>query len=82
MQNQTIDQERERLSYRVVEAIADAMDTDVIDLEPPLYSVIDPDALELVFAGSQSVAVRFKYNEQIISVDADRTITIDDMVYD
>jgi hypothetical protein len=82
MKSQTIQQGRENPSYRVVEAIADAMDTDMIDLQPPLYSVIDPTALDLLFAGSRPVSVQFEYEGHIISVDADRTITIDDLVYD
>ena len=82
MNSQTTQQGHEKPSYRVVEAIADAMDTDVIDLQPPLYSAIDPTALDLLFAGSRPVSVQFEYEEYIISVDADRTITIDDLVYD
>lgn len=36
-------------STRVVEALTDAMDVDPADL-PPLYDVIEPDALDSLFA--------------------------------
>ena len=82
MKSQTIRQECEQVSFRVIEAIADAMETDVIDLQPPLYSVIDPTALDLLFSGSRPVTVEFEYEGHTISVDAGRTITVDDTVYD
>lgn len=38
----------DRPSMAVVEAVADVTDTDAIDL-PPLYEVVDPDAVDALF---------------------------------
>ncbi|TYL39556.1 hypothetical protein CV102_04480 [Natronococcus pandeyae] len=82
MKSQTMRRECEQLSFRVIEAIADTMETDVIDLQPPLYSVIDPTALDLLFSGSGPIRVEFGYEGHTILVDADRTIAVDGTVYD
>lgn len=82
MENSTIRQEYDQISFRVIEAIADTMETDVIDLQPPLYSVIDPTALDLLFSGSRPVAVQFEYEGHRLSVDTDRTVAVDGTVYD
>lgn len=42
-------QQSEDLSTTIVLAVADALDTDPIDLSPPLYELIDPDALDALF---------------------------------
>ena len=64
------------LSQRVVQRIADAEDTDPTELEPPLHGVVDPDALERVFAptagGSPRTqgAVHFQYQGYQVMVSA------------
>lgn len=45
------DSTRDRTSLAVVSVVATALDRDPMDL-PPLYSVIDPDALEELLSGS------------------------------
>jgi len=38
-----------RLSTTLVLTVADALDTDPVDLSPALFEVIDPDALDALF---------------------------------
>ena len=50
-------------TLRVIEAVSEAADVDPLDL-PPLYDVIDPDALNrlcLTATGSAPCTVRFEY---------------------
>lgn len=42
-------QQSEDMSTTIVLAVADALDTDPIDLSPPLNELIDPDALDTLF---------------------------------
>jgi hypothetical protein len=66
-------------SERVVQAVAEETGTDPVDL-PPLYDVIDPDALDAVFASGRdgtdstrgdSRELRFTYADREISVRSD-----------
>lgn len=60
-------------AIRVLEAVAAARDIDIETLNPPLGTVIDPDALEAILdADSDSdVAVSFTYADCRISVTSD-----------
>ncbi|MFC4540644.1 HalOD1 output domain-containing protein [Halosolutus amylolyticus] len=71
-----------RTSVRVVEAIADATNTDVLDLQPPLYDAIDPSALDQLVTGAESVSVQFDYQGHTITVRGDGTVAVDGRVYD
>ena len=68
-------------SQRVVEAVSDARDVDVLDL-PPLYDTVDPDALDGLFAdrrggaGARSGTLAFEYADSTVVVDADGTVTV------
>jgi hypothetical protein len=64
-------------SSRVLRAVAEATETDPADL-PPLYDVIDPDALDAVFDGrhengsdSDDRELRLSYAGREISVRSD-----------
>ena len=75
------------LSHAVVEAVADREGVDVTELEPPafepLYSVVDPDALDAVFApthdGGQRAtgSVTFEYEGYTVTVDSDGTVDLE-----
>lgn len=73
----------ERLSERIVEAVATARHTDPIHLES-LHERIDPDALEALFQrtadGSPATAgsVQFDYAEKAVSVYSDGTVYVSD----
>ena len=66
----------------VVEAIAEAEDTDPGDL-PPLYETVDPDALERLFdrrggAGEASAVLGFEFETWHVFVAADGRIRVCD----
>ncbi|RKD93354.1 HalOD1 output domain-containing protein [Halopiger aswanensis] len=48
----------ESLTVQLVQAIADAADVDPVDLSPPLYDVVDPEALEALFAPTDGGTTR------------------------
>ena len=61
------------LSVRVVETVADALGADAMELGP-LYDVIDPDALDLLFEPprrSTGGRVTFTFEGCTVTVDAD-----------
>lgn len=54
---------------RVISAVATKENTDPIELTPPLYDVIDPDALDsIVREGDTAVSVTFGYRDWQIDV--------------
>lgn len=65
------------VSTRVVEAVAEYSETDVLDL-PPLYDSIDPDALEKLIPGMTKGKVSFVYADQRVTVDSRGTITVEE----
>ncbi len=60
--DQTASADREPLSYRIVEAVADAEGVDPTDIEPPthdaLYDVVNPEALDSLFAPREDGSTR------------------------
>ena len=63
-------------STAVIEAVSDVTETPALEL-PPLRTVIDPDALDDLFAGSRtSGRVTFRYAGHDVTVHADRTIDV------
>jgi hypothetical protein len=69
------------ISRSVVEAVADAEGVRPEKLRPPLYEVLDPDALERVFHTSSGRrmdgSVVFEYNGHEVTVFSDGTVTLD-----
>lgn len=62
--------------FEVVEKIAEVEGVDPLELTPPLFEVIDPDALEQIFATTATddrmdVQVTFSYNEYEVTVCGD-----------
>lgn len=68
-------------STRVVDAVAEVRDVDVADL-PPLYDVVDPDALDALFDSTGTVAsrregtVEFVYTGLHVRVDASGAVDV------
>lgn len=64
------------LTLAIVGEVADLEGADPLDLEPPLHEIVDPDALEALFADSidgtvrEDVAVEFHYCGYRVLVDA------------
>lgn len=79
----TLEYHSDSVSLHVVEALADAADTEAAELEP-LYNVVDPDALDQLLrsASNADVCVEFEYGESLVEVRSDGTVTIDGTVYE
>lgn len=77
--------EPEQLSMRVVEAVADAEGVDPVELDP-LYTTVDPDAIEDVFrpqltTGSvpdPTAEIRFEYHGYEVRVTATGRVSLAD----
>ena len=70
----------EAVSREVVESVAAARDTDPLDL-PPLYEVVDPDALNRLFDYDQTTTpapacVRFRMADCNVVVHRDGTVEV------
>ncbi|MFC6973461.1 HalOD1 output domain-containing protein [Halomicroarcula sp. GCM10025709] len=66
------DETDDALSALVVHAVGTATETPVEEL-PPLYDVIDPDALDVLFSGSETDgSVQFGSGESLDDGDFDR----------
>lgn len=72
----------EPISVRVVERVADHHDVDPLALEPRLHAVVDPDALDELFAGrdrgeGRSIGtVEFEYCNCTVTVDSKGRIDV------
>jgi hypothetical protein len=62
------------LSEAVVEAVADAKDVDSTELEPPLTTVVDADALDNLFVSETDGCVVFEYSGCEVVVESNRTV--------
>lgn len=64
------------LTAEIAEAVSAATGTPVEDL-PPLYEVIDPDALGALFSNRRTDGyVEFRYADRVVAVHADRTVEV------
>jgi hypothetical protein len=83
MSGTTLDYHNDSISLRVVDALADATDTDAHELDP-LYNVVDPEALDSLFRRDSSAALRveFEYDDSVVEVRSDGTVTVDGTVHD
>lgn len=72
----------ERFSTAVVESVAEHVGIDPVDLDPPLYRAIDPDALDELLTSlgtnGQEGSVSFSYLGFEITVHNDGTVNLDD----
>lgn len=69
------------VSESVIEAVADEKDVDPMELTTPLYSVIDPDALDRVVDSTPSqdpmdVHVTFTYSDCEVTVYGDGHVSV------
>jgi len=75
-----ISDDQESLCAEIVEAVAAAKGVDSRELTPPLYDVIDPDALtQLVESGKRSgsdVAVTFDYGNWQVQILGDDVVSV------
>jgi hypothetical protein len=57
------------VSETVVEVVAETKGVDPSELSEPLFSVIDPDALDVLFQTSNGI-LTFSYHGHIVTVEA------------
>jgi len=76
-----LDEQRHTFSYdrsephsvgvAIIRAVASVSDVDALSLEPRLYDVIDPDALERLLSGGQAdgmVQISFEFGQHLVTV--------------
>lgn len=66
------------LTSTVVSAVAEAKGVDPLELEP-LYSYVDPDALNRLFRPSDrstSIEFRFQFADCVVEIGGDREVTV------
>jgi len=66
-----------RISVDVINTIAAVTERDPLTMDPPLYDVIDTDALDRLFEQSDSAAVEFEYDGHEVTIDSDGTVRVD-----
>ncbi|WP_049985274.1 HalOD1 output domain-containing protein [Halobellus rufus] len=70
-------QTRSSVADQVVRKVASVTGTDEVDL-PPLYDVIDPDALVRVVETMSSGEITFSYVDCDVTVDSDGSVRVAD----
>lgn len=56
------------VSERVIQAIADREAVSPLDISPPLFDAIDPDALDRLYDGRTGVTTEFRYTGYRVTV--------------
>ena len=75
----TVETDGRSMSQAVIDAVAAVENTPPAELTPPLYDVVDPEALDKLFPGKPPLGkVVFNYNSYEVSVDADGYVAVMD----
>ena len=69
-QSTTVTDDDEEPSMAVIDLVADATDTDPIDLDP-LYNVIDPEVIDSLASSSDFSSLEFVYAGHTVVVETD-----------
>lgn len=66
------------LSQAVVDAVARREKVEPVDLEPPLYEAVDPDALDALFEDNHTTpgTISFMYKGYRVEVDSAGTVRL------
>lgn len=83
MPETTLDVAHDSLSLRIIDALADATDTDPLELDP-LYDVVDPEALDRFLEADPTgeATVQFSYHGHSVAVRSDGAVAVDETIYD
>ena len=71
----------ESISVSIIRAVAAVAEVDPLSLEPRLYDVVDPDALEALISSATSdsdVRISFPFGRYLVTVTAAGGITVRD----
>ncbi|WP_254279171.1 HalOD1 output domain-containing protein [Haloarcula marina] len=71
------DSSTDDIVHAIVSAVATATDQSVVDIDPPLYDCLDPDALGRVIETAENAVVEFRHAGCAVTVDSDGTVTAD-----
>ena len=75
--SQTATAHADSVSNKIVKKVAEVEDVDPLELTPPLYEVINPDALESLFANNRVLGkVVFNYKGHEVSVFPDGYVSV------
>lgn len=67
-------------SHDILLAVADKKGIDPLELTPPLYEAVDPEALDKLLSDSSTIMnIHFEYNGFRVEVQSDFSITISDL---
>lgn len=61
----------------VLEAVAERDGIDPSELDTPLYSAIDPDALDCLLDAGADVTVTFEYENHTVTASGDGRVVVD-----
>lgn len=71
------------MSYTVVESVARHKGTEELELDPPLYEVLDPDALDVLFTGRGKSGctgrISFEYSGCTVTVSSTGHVVVEDV---
>jgi len=67
----------DKVSIDVIETIAAVTGDDPLTMSPPLYEVVDTDALDTLYERGADVCVEFEYNGHQVVIGDDQTVTVD-----
>lgn len=67
--------DNETVANDIITAIADAMQTDALDL-PPLYDTIDTEAVAELVQGDGVSEVAFSYHGHVVAIDGDGQVRV------
>ena len=83
MSETTLDYHNDSISLTVIEALADELDADPVDLEP-LYHAVDPEALDQLFQESATgnVRIQFAYAGHTVEVRGDGSVLVDESAHE
>ena len=67
----------DKVSIDVIETIAAVTGDDPLTMSPPLYEVVDTDALDTLYERGADVCVEFEYDGHRVVIDSDQSVTVD-----
>ena len=77
-----IERDEESLSMSIIENVAGHKGTEALMLDPPLYEVLDPDALDALFRGQDGTRRKgkftFEYCGCMVTVASDGHVLVED----
>lgn len=71
------------VSSAVVEAVAETSNTPPCDLPEQLHDVVDPDALDQLFAGKETEGhIQFEFCGYLVTVESEGAVTVKSAIGD